>query len=48
MKSDGQFLYELAAQSGLFRAKKLREKMAATMPEFGQVFVPRPLPVHAH
>ena len=48
VKADGQFLYELAGESGLYRAKKVREKMAATMPEFAQPFVPRPEPEYAH
>lgn len=48
VKADGQFLFELAGQSGLYRAAKVRALMAAEMPEFGAVFVPRDLPEHAH
>lgn len=48
VKSDGQFLYELAGRSGLFHARKVRDEMAAEMPQFAEVFVPRELPKHAH
>jgi NADH-quinone oxidoreductase subunit G len=48
VKADGQFLYELAGRTGLFRASKVREEMAAEMPTFAEVFVPRALPKHAH
>ena len=48
VKVDGQFFYELAGQSGLFRAAKVRELMAAELPQFADVFVPRELPEHAH
>jgi hypothetical protein len=48
VKSDGQFLHELAGEPGLYRAKKIREKMAATMPEFAEPFVPRDEPEYAH
>jgi NADH-quinone oxidoreductase subunit G len=48
VKGDGQFLYELAGRSGLFRAGKVREEMAAEMPQFAEVFEPRALPKHAH
>ena len=48
VKADGQFLYELAGGTGLFRAKKVREEMAAEMPQFAEVFEPGALPKHAH
>ncbi len=48
VKAEGQFFSELAARPGLFRAAKVREAMAETMPEFRDVFTPRPLPEHAH
>jgi NADH-quinone oxidoreductase subunit G len=48
VKADGQFLYELAGRTGLFRAKKVREELAAEMPPFAELFVPRELPKHAH
>lgn len=48
VKMDGQFLFELAGESGLYRAQRVREQMAARMPEFAALFTPRPLPAHAH
>jgi len=48
VKADGQFFAELNGEAGLFRAASVRERMAAQMPEFGEVFTPRPLPEHAH
>ncbi len=48
VKAEGQFFAELAGGGGLFRAAKVRETMAAKMPEFGAIFEPRPEPEHAH
>lgn len=48
VKFDGQFFAELMQEPGLFRAKKIREKMAAGMPIFAEVFEPRPEPQFAH
>jgi NADH-quinone oxidoreductase subunit G len=48
VKADGQFFYELAGMTGLFRAAKIREMLAADVPELADVFVPRELPEHAH
>ena len=48
VKADGQFLHELAGRTGLFRAKKVRAELAAEMPQFAEVFMPRALPKHAH
>ncbi len=48
VKADGQFFHELADRDGLFRAAKVRQEMAAAMPEFKEVFVPREAPKHAH
>jgi NADH-quinone oxidoreductase subunit G len=48
VKADGQFFYELAGWSGLFVAAKIRAEMAAALPQFAEVFVPRELPKHAH
>ncbi len=45
---DGQFYYELAGHQGLFRSRKVRELMAAELPTFGEVFVPREEPEYAH
>lgn len=48
VKADGQFLAELAGEPGLFRAARVREAMAARLPEIAQPFVPRTEPKHAH
>lgn len=48
VKADGQFFHELAAEQGLYRARRVRESMAEPMPVFAEVFEPRPLPKHAH
>ncbi len=48
IKADGQVLAELAGESGLYRARKIREQIAAQAPEFAQVFTPREEPEHAH
>lgn len=48
VKADGQFFAELAGESGLYRAHKIRQQMAASMPEFASPHVPRDEPVHAH
>jgi NADH-quinone oxidoreductase subunit G len=48
VKADGQFFSELLGQPGLFRARTVRETMAAELPQFSEVFIPRDLPKHAH
>jgi NADH-quinone oxidoreductase subunit G len=48
VKADGQFFYELAGYTGLFRAAKVRQMMAAELPQLAEVFVPRDAPKHAH
>jgi len=48
VKADGQFLYELAGERGLFRAAKVRDMIAAEIADFPQVFEPRPEPEFAH
>ncbi len=48
VKADGQFFYELLGQPGLFRAQTVRETMAAELPQFSEVFIPRDLPKRAH
>ncbi|HEY3242817.1 MAG TPA: 2Fe-2S iron-sulfur cluster-binding protein [Phycisphaerae bacterium] len=45
---DGQYLFELAGFSGLYTGERVRELMAATMPEFAAVHVPPLPPAHAH
>lgn len=48
VKFDGQFLYELAGESGMFRAAKVRQAMAVTIPDMAALFVPRQEPKYAH
>jgi NADH-quinone oxidoreductase subunit G len=48
VKADGQLFFELAGGTGLFRAQRVRESMAAEMPAFAEVFIPRKEPAHAH
>jgi len=48
VKADGQFLHELVGGTGLYRAAKVRETMAAVLPQFAELFVPRAAPQHAH
>jgi NADH-quinone oxidoreductase subunit G len=48
VKAEGQLFYELAGSPGLFRAAKVRAEIALTCREFGDVFVPKELPRHAH
>jgi NADH-quinone oxidoreductase subunit G len=45
---DGQYLYTLSGDEGLFRAAKVRERMAAEMPEMAKLHVPHPKPEHMH
>ncbi|HOB73334.1 MAG TPA: molybdopterin-dependent oxidoreductase [Phycisphaerae bacterium] len=45
---DGQYLYALAGHTGLYTGRRVREMMAKTMPEFGQLHVPPPVPEHQH
>jgi NADH-quinone oxidoreductase subunit G len=45
---DGQSLWALAGETGLYRPASVREKMVKTMPEFGDVHVPPVKAKHAH
>jgi NADH dehydrogenase/NADH:ubiquinone oxidoreductase subunit G len=45
---DGQYLYALAGETGLYNAAKVREMMAKEMPQFGALHVPPAIPKHAH
>ena len=45
---DGNYLYALAGEIGLYNAAKVREMMAEQMPEFGKLHVPPTVPKHAH
>ncbi|MGE3182154.1 MAG: molybdopterin-dependent oxidoreductase, partial [Phycisphaerae bacterium] len=47
-KIDGQFFYELAGHRGLYRAARVREMMSENIPQFADVFIPRPEPEFAH
>jgi len=47
-KQDGQYLYDIAGYSGLYRAAKVRELMAAEVPAMKELYVPPELPAHAH
>jgi NADH-quinone oxidoreductase subunit G len=48
VKADGQFFYELAGESGLFRAQKVREAAAAELPALQKLHIPPDPPKHAH
>jgi NADH-quinone oxidoreductase subunit G len=48
VKREGQFLYELAGFEGLYRAARVRELMAATMPAFAELCEAPAVPVHSH
>jgi len=45
---DGNYLYQLTFEGGLYNAGKVREIMAKTMPEFAILHVPPEMPAHAH
>jgi NADH-quinone oxidoreductase subunit G len=45
---DGQYLYSLAGETGLYNAAKVREMMAKEMLQFGALHVPPAIPKHAH
>ena len=47
-RRDGQYLYELAGHEGVFNAARVRELMAATMPQFAALAEAPPLPIHQH
>jgi NADH-quinone oxidoreductase subunit G len=47
-KRDGQYLYELAGFSGLFRAAKVRELMGEALPAFAKTHESPALAAHAH
>jgi NADH-quinone oxidoreductase subunit G len=48
VKADGQFFYELAGESGLFRAEKVRESAAGKLKMFADVHIPPDEPKYAH
>lgn len=45
---DGQYLFATAGHTGLYSGRRVRELMAASMPEFATPHVPPPLPKHQH
>lgn len=45
---DGQYLYAIAGYEGLYRAAKVREKMAASVPLMANLHVPPEPPEHFH
>ena len=47
-KRDGQYLFELAGFSGLYRAAKVRQMMAEAMPLFAETHEATVLALHAH
>ncbi len=47
-QQDGNYLFALSGESGLYNAARVRELMAASMPQFRELHVPPPLPEHAH
>ncbi len=48
VKADGQFLYELTGESGLFRAPRVREAAASELPALQKLHIPPDEPEHAH
>ncbi len=48
VKPDGQFLYELAGESGLFRAESVRASAAAELEMFAKAYIPPDEPKYAH
>jgi NADH-quinone oxidoreductase subunit G len=48
VKRDGQVFYELAGETGLYRAATVREQMSAQIEAFRELHVPRPEPKYAH
>lgn len=46
--TDGQYLWAVAGYSGLYRAAKVRELMAAAVPELNDLHVPPDPPEHQH
>ncbi len=45
---DGQYLYAILGEPGLYQPKRIREKMAQTMPAIATPHVPPPQPQFAH
>ena len=47
-RRDGQFLYALAGEAGLYHAATVRDRMAESMPQFGALHVAPEVPQHVH
>ncbi len=47
-RRDGQYLFEIAGETGLFSAARVREMMAKTVPNLSKVHESPARPVHAH
>ena len=47
-RRDGQYLYEIAGHTGLYRPEKVREMMAAMVPALATVYEAPPAPEHQH
>jgi predicted molibdopterin-dependent oxidoreductase YjgC len=47
-RRDGQFLYALRGEAGLYLASTVRGRMAESMPQFGALHVAPEVPQHAH
>ena len=45
---DGNYLYQLLGEPGLYNASKVRDRMAETISAFGALHVPALPPQHAH
>jgi len=48
VKADGQFLYELCGERGLFRAARVREALATAVLKLGEVHIPQEEAEYAH
>ena len=47
-RRDGQFLYALSGEAGLYHAATVRGRMTESMPQFGALHVAPEVPQHAH
>lgn len=47
-RMDGQYLFEVAGYSGLYRGDRVREMMAPALPAFAQIHESPPIPEYAH
>ena len=47
-RRDGQILYALLGEAGLYHAATVRSRMAESMPQFGALHVAPEVPQHVH